>query len=176
MKTLIKLCGCTGWFETRLGAHVWRYAFSCWSSFKYFNHYHYLGIVSRWQVGDIFLIFPRKQNLTFHANCLHWRQFAWNVKTRFLGKRRKIFQNVICWKFYPECLAIKHFQWTVQFIFLMISVKIHVTKLPKWMLKSTQKQWQSVKNIKTYVTCKTMCCTPDFISWFNKKLQIFRNK
>ena len=23
-----------------------------------------------------FLIFPRKQDLTFHANCLHWRQFA----------------------------------------------------------------------------------------------------
>ena len=24
--------------------------------------------------------FPRKQVLTFHANCLQWRQFAWNVK------------------------------------------------------------------------------------------------
>ena len=23
-----------------------------------------------------FLIFPRKQDLTFHANCLQWRQFA----------------------------------------------------------------------------------------------------
>ena len=33
-----------------------------------------------------FLIFPRKQVLTFHANCL---QFAWNVKTCFLKKNKK---------------------------------------------------------------------------------------
>ena len=25
-----------------------------------------------------FLIFPRKQDLTFLANCLYWRQFVWN--------------------------------------------------------------------------------------------------
>ena len=50
-----------------------------------------------------FLIFPIKQDLTFHANCLQWRQFAWNVKSCFLGKIRKIFQYVVCWKFYPEC-------------------------------------------------------------------------
>ena len=50
-----------------------------------------------------FLFFPRKQDLTFHANCLRRRQFAWNVKSCFLGKIRKIFQNVVCWKFYPEC-------------------------------------------------------------------------
>ena len=31
-----------------------------------------------------FLIFPRKQDLTFHANCLYWRQFAWNIKSCFL--------------------------------------------------------------------------------------------
>ena len=37
----------------------------------------------------ISLIFPRKQDMTFHANCLHWRQFAWNVKSCFLGKIRK---------------------------------------------------------------------------------------
>ena len=43
----------------------------------------------RRQIGDIF---SRKQDLTLHANCLHWRQFAWNFKTCFLGKIRKIFQ------------------------------------------------------------------------------------
>ena len=69
----------------------------------YFNLYHSLGIFSRRQNDDIFLIFPRKQDLTFHANCLLRRQFAWNVKSCFLGKIRKIFQNVVCWKFYPEC-------------------------------------------------------------------------
>ena len=36
------------------------------------------------------LIFSRKQDLTFHANCLQWRQFAWNVKICFPGKIRKM--------------------------------------------------------------------------------------
>ena len=67
------------------------------------NLYHSLGIFSRRQNDVIFLIFPRKQDLTFHANCLLRRQFAWNVKSCFLGKIRKIFQNVVCWKFFPEC-------------------------------------------------------------------------
>ena len=74
----------------------------------YINLYHSLGIFSRWQTDDIFLIFPRKQDLTFQANCLLRRQFAWNVKSCFLGKIRKIFQNVICWKFYPECEALNY--------------------------------------------------------------------
>ena len=30
-----------------------------------------------------FSYFPRKQNLTCHANCLCWRRFAWNVKSFF---------------------------------------------------------------------------------------------
>ena len=33
-------------------------------------------IFSRRHFEIFFLIFPRKQVLTFHANCLHWRQFA----------------------------------------------------------------------------------------------------
>ena len=37
-----------------------------------------------------FHIFPRKQDLTFHANCLLRRQFAWNVKSDFLGKIEKM--------------------------------------------------------------------------------------
>ena len=36
----------------------------------FFNLYHSLGIFSRRQIDDIFLIFPSKQDLTFHANCL----------------------------------------------------------------------------------------------------------
>ena len=42
----------------------------------FINLYHSLGIFSRRQTDDIFLIFPRKQDLTFHANCLLRRQFA----------------------------------------------------------------------------------------------------
>ena len=40
-----------------------------------------------------FLIFPRKLDLTFHANCLQWRQFAWNAKTHFLDKFFNILPN-----------------------------------------------------------------------------------
>ena len=43
-----------------------------------------------------FIIFPRKQALTFHANCLA-------IGSCFLGK---IFQYVVCWKFYPQCYAL----------------------------------------------------------------------
>ena len=48
-----------------------------------------MGKFSRWQNGDIFLIFSGKLDLTSHANCLHWRQFAWNDKTCFLVKIEK---------------------------------------------------------------------------------------
>ena len=39
----------------------------------------------------VFFIFPGKQDLTFYANCFHWRQFAWNEmsKSSFRGKNKK---------------------------------------------------------------------------------------
>ena len=43
-------------------------------------------LFSRRHFQIYFLFFSRKQDLTFHANCLHWRQFAWNVKSCFIGK------------------------------------------------------------------------------------------
>ena len=30
-------------------------------------------------------------------------QVAWNIKAYFLGKIGEIFQNVVCWFFYPAC-------------------------------------------------------------------------
>ena len=39
---------------------------------------------------NMLYILPRKQDMTFHANCLLRRQFAWNVKSCILGKIRKI--------------------------------------------------------------------------------------
>ena len=71
----------------------------------------YLTITTLWAnssdhklIGDAFLIFLRKQDLTLHAN---WRQFAWSVKSCLLGKIRKIFQYVVRWKFYPESSSLK---------------------------------------------------------------------
>ena len=59
-----------------------------------------------WWHFFFFFTFPRKQDLTFHANCLQ-RQFAWKVKTCFLGEKIKIiFQYIVCWKFYSACKAL----------------------------------------------------------------------
>ena len=40
-----------------------------------------------------FFIFQRKLGLTFHVNCLHSRQFTWNVKPYFLWKKKS--KNVV---------------------------------------------------------------------------------
>ena len=41
------------------------------------------------QYRQYFSYFSRKWDLTLHANCLLRRQFAWSVKSHFLGKVRK---------------------------------------------------------------------------------------
>ena len=53
-----------------------------------------------------FLFFPENRPLTFHANCLPRRRFAWNITAYFLKKKRKVFQNVICWNYLPACWAL----------------------------------------------------------------------
>ena len=65
--------------------------------FTLINLNHSLGEFSGRHINNIFLICLRKQDLTFYANCL---QFC------FVGKIRKIFQYVICLKFYPECKVL----------------------------------------------------------------------
>ena len=50
----------------------------------------------------LFFLFFVENRMTPHANCLLKRQFAWSVKYYFLGKIRKIFQNVIYWNFLPQ--------------------------------------------------------------------------
>ena len=47
-------------------------------TWQFFNLYHSVLIQ---QMILFFFIFHRQQDLTFHANCLHWRQFAWNLKS-----------------------------------------------------------------------------------------------
>ena len=50
----------------------------------------YTALWIKFSVDDKPKYFPGKQDLIFHANCLHQRQFAWNVMSYFLGKIRKI--------------------------------------------------------------------------------------
>ena len=49
----------------------------------------------------------RKQGLTFHANCLLRRQFAWNVKACFWGKIRKNIPISRLLKFYPAWQVLR---------------------------------------------------------------------
>ena len=59
-------------------------------NWTYYKYGYGLALLAKFSADNIlkyfFLIFPWKQVLTFYANCLQWRQFAWNVKTCFLGK------------------------------------------------------------------------------------------
>ena len=41
-------------------------------------------------ISYVIFYVSRKQDLTFHANGLQWRQFAWTVKCYFLNKNRTI--------------------------------------------------------------------------------------
>ena len=50
---------------------------------------------------------PRKWALTFHANCLWWRQFAWNVKVEFLGKNMRNIPRCHLLKFISSMLSIR---------------------------------------------------------------------
>ena len=77
----------------------WALLLLCWKNVPYpklWTSMH--SILGKKKSGDsilkFFLIFPRKEALTFHANCLLRRQSAWNVKAYFLGKIGKI--SLIC--------------------------------------------------------------------------------
>ena len=47
-----------------------------------------------------------KQALTFHANCLLRRQFAWNVKAYFLQKNKKNIINLLSTEFVHSLLSV----------------------------------------------------------------------
>ena len=51
-----------------------------------------LGTFRRRHFEIFFLIFSRKQDMKLHANYLLGRQFAWSVKSYFLGNKKKIFK------------------------------------------------------------------------------------
>ena len=73
----------------------------------HFDLYHPLGQFSRRRIDDVFLIFPRKQDVTLHANCLQRRQLTCNVKSCFLGKiRKKNISKCGQLKFFPRVLSV----------------------------------------------------------------------
>ena len=57
---------------------------------------------------DTFLDPAGKQNLTFHSNCLLWRQFEWNVKLCFHGNITKTLEGVVCLSWMSAWLRLKY--------------------------------------------------------------------
>ena len=63
------------------------------------NLYHFWGWFSRWQ------FFPRKQDLTCHANCHHWK-----CQTFFLGNKKNISLCHLL-KILPSMLSVKIYNY-----------------------------------------------------------------
>ena len=89
-----------------------------------------------------FLFFPEKM-------IWHFMQI---VKTCFLGKVRKQFQFVVCWKFYPECWICKcSFQktWKLSVSISIIYTILSLSCLP-WVCghtKCSRRSWPFMSNI-----------------------------
>ena len=78
-----------------------------------------------------FLIFPRKQVLTFHL-FMQIVSIGDNCRNLFFGeKNKKIFQNV-CWKSDLECYALNVLYWhaSLFFHFRCIFCRLYVTSFP----------------------------------------------
>ena len=103
----------------------------------------------------LFLIFPTQQDLTFHANCLHWRQFAWNVKPVF-------------WKnIYFKMMSAENFLSRVVSInstFAWIQVSRH-----HFVTDADQRWWSWSVNIYVKVLCQVLSF---FLYLWKSSLQI----
>ena len=110
-----------------------RLLYRCPISSENFNTYHAMGKFSRWQTDDGFLIFLRKWDLI-----LLKRQFAWNVKSYFLGKIRNIFWNAICWIFYPTYKELKQFYYYYSILLCLNS--FHSRMMKPHLLQNTMHQ------------------------------------
>ena len=60
----------------------------------------------------IFSYCSGKQDLTFHANGLHWRQFAKKCQNPFSGKNKRIISTCLLLKILPGMLSINDYKYT----------------------------------------------------------------
>ena len=96
------------------------------------SFYHSLGQFSRWQIGDIFLIFPENR-IWYFTRYLLRRQFAWKIKAYFLWKIRKIFQNVVCWNFYQACCVLTSVSECHLFMVYLVPIIVHFLGCNHWL-------------------------------------------
>ena len=80
---------------------------------NFLNIYHSLGKILNRRHFEIyfFFIFPRKHDLTFHANCLQWRQSPMETicmkhQILFSGKNKKKISKYRLLKFLPSVISI----------------------------------------------------------------------
>ena len=94
---------------------IWAFVVRIWHkisflmyAFQYCNPFPLSGLIQQTTNWFFFFIFHRKQDLTFHANCLHWKQYVWKVKSYFPEKNKIIFQNVVFFFFFfnRACYAL----------------------------------------------------------------------
>ena len=118
-----------------------------------------------------FFIFSRKQALTFQANCLHWRQFAWNVKTCFLGENKYIWIFRLL-KSLPRVQSVNLNALHVnnsslpyanaQPVAVVQSDQVFVSRLhTKWILRNTPSIRKGTKQTNAYVNvdfCSSHIC------------------
>ena len=90
--------------------------------------WHFMQTVSN---GFDFSYKSSPYDLTFHANCLHYRQFAWNVISWFLGENKKNISVCLLLKSLPRVLSVKQLIYMVNKVFVSISNKIIITLVQK---------------------------------------------
>ena len=91
---------------------------------KYFNLYHSqckIQHMTKWRYFLLFFFSSRNHDSTFHAKCLHSRQFAWNVKSGFLGKIRKNISKCHLLTILPRVLSVNSFPPSGNFCLLLIT-------------------------------------------------------
>ena len=98
------------------------------------------GLIQQTTKWYFFYIFsPRKQDLPFHANCFHWRQFAWNNKSPveiiyikcqilFSGKQNK--KNISICRFTNSHKLYSFFR--ISFVYVSYSCNVYVDILMYW--------------------------------------------
>ena len=144
-----------------------------WQSTGFLSFLSAIGKFSTQQTLIFFLYrFPRKYPLTVHANCLLGRQSAGNVKAYFLGKLRKIFQNVDFFFFFPQAcwvltLKFQYFPWLVNCRHIIrIGYKSN-TICHSLIFKINVGSWiswkQSINKLSELLFCCCFCC--EFYVW-----------
>ena len=66
------------------------------------------------------------QNVSKGENLHEMSQFAWNVKSYFLAKIRKIFQNGDWWKFYAASLGLNPYVKFSQSPLPQLQITMHI--------------------------------------------------